>query len=105
MRLALDDFALTGLLYGCGLFGSAVLAMAVVEGELTATDAFEVARIDEAWQAQQWGEDDEAKAVTALRRVEARALESPGSSASADLQRANPQLSPALRVDPATDCP
>ena len=73
--LGLDDFALTGLLFGCGLYGSAVLAMAVVEGELTATDAFEVARIDEAWQAQHWGEDDEAKAATALRRIEAKALE------------------------------
>ena len=73
--LSLDDFALTGLVYACGLYGSAVLAMAVLEAELSATDAFEISRIDEAWQAAQWGEDDEAKAATALRRIEAKALD------------------------------
>ncbi|KCZ48855.1 ATP12 family chaperone protein [Hyphomonas pacifica] len=73
--LSLDDFALTGLVYACGLYGSAVLALAVLEGELSATDAFEISRIDEAWQAAQWGEDDEAKAATALRRLEAKALD------------------------------
>ena len=73
--LSQDDFGLTGLLYACGLFGSALLAMAVLDGELTAADAFEVSRIDEAWQAQQWGEDEEAKAATALRRKEAKALD------------------------------
>ncbi|KCZ54666.1 hypothetical protein HY29_14025 [Hyphomonas beringensis] len=73
--LSLDDFALTGLVYAFGLYGSAVLAMAVLEGELSATDAFEISRIDEAWQASQWGEDDEAKAATALRRIEAKALD------------------------------
>ena len=72
--LSLDDFRLTGLLYACALYGSAVLAMAVSEGELSAMDAFEISRIDEAWQIEQWGEDDEAKAATALRRLEAQAL-------------------------------
>lgn len=73
--LSLDDFRLTGLLFGCGLFGSAVLAMATSEGELSAMDAFEISRIDEAWQNAQWGEDEEAKAATALRRLEAKALD------------------------------
>lgn len=73
--LSLDDYQLTGLLYACGLYGSAILAMAVSEGELTATDAFEISRIDEAWQIERWGEDDEAKAATALRRQEAKALD------------------------------
>ncbi len=74
--LSLDDFSLTGLLYACGLYGSAVLAMAVSEGELSAMDAFEISRIDEAWQNEQWGEDEEATAATALRRIEAKALDS-----------------------------
>ena len=73
--LSLDDYQLTGLLYACGLYGSAVLAMAVSEGELTAMGAFEISRIDEAWQIEQWGEDDEVKAATDLRRKEARALD------------------------------
>lgn len=73
--LSLDDYQLTGLLYACGLFGSAILAMAVSEGELTAVDAFEISRIEEAWQNEQWGEDDEAKAMTAARRIEAKAID------------------------------
>ena len=47
----------------------------MAEGQLSAADAFEVSRVDEAWQIEQWGEDDEAKAVTEARRKEARALE------------------------------
>lgn len=72
--LGLDDFRLTGLLYGSGLFGSALLAIAASEGAITALDAFEASRIDETWQMAQWGEDAEAIAAAEARRVEARAL-------------------------------
>ena len=72
--LGLDAFRLTGLLYGAGLFGSALLALAVEQEAMSADDAFEVSRIDEAWQAEQWGEDEEAKAATEARRLEAKAL-------------------------------
>lgn len=72
--LALDDFRLTGLVFACGLYGSALLAMAAVEGCLTADDAYELSRLDEAWQADRWGEDEEAKALTEARRQEAKAL-------------------------------
>ncbi|MBY9068275.1 ATPase [Hyphomonas sp. WL0036] len=72
--LGLDDFRLTALVYGCGLFGSALLSMAVVEGALTAESAFHLSRIDEDWQAQQWGVDEEAKAAADAKQVEADAL-------------------------------
>ena len=72
--LSLDAFRLTGLLYAAGLFGSALLALAVEQDAMNAEDAFEVSRIDEAWQADHWGEDDEAKAATEARRLEAKAL-------------------------------
>ena len=72
--LGLDDFRLTALVYACGLYGSALLAMAVCEGALPAEEAFEMSRLDEAWQAAQWGEDDEAIAATEAKRVEARAI-------------------------------
>lgn len=72
--LGLDAFRLTGMLYAAGLFGSALLALAVEQEAMNAEDAFEVSRIDEAWQADQWGEDDEAKAATQARRLEAKAL-------------------------------
>lgn len=71
---ALDDFRLTGLVYGCGLYGSGILGLAVEQGEVTAEDAFERARLEEAWQAQHWGEDAEAAAATEARRREAEAL-------------------------------
>lgn len=74
IALDMDDFRLTGTLFGCGLYGSALLALAVAEGQLSAGDAFEVSRIDEAWQNEQWGEDEEAKAATEARRKEAKAL-------------------------------
>lgn len=69
-----DDFALTGLVFGLSLFGSALLSMAVAEGELSATDAFDISRIDEIWQAEQWGEDDEAALAAQEKTKEAEAL-------------------------------
>lgn len=72
--LSLDDFRLTALLYACGLYGSALLAMAAVEGVISAEDAFEASRLDEAWQIARWGEDEEAAAATEAKRVEAEAL-------------------------------
>lgn len=72
--LSLDGFRLTGLLFGCGLLGSALLALAVERGALEAEAAFELAGIDEAYQAARWGEDAEAKAATEARRTEIKAL-------------------------------
>ncbi|MBA3068172.1 MAG: ATPase [Hyphomonas sp.] len=72
--LSLDDFRLTGLVYACALYGSALLAMAVCEGALPADEAFEMSRLDESWQIARWGEDEESAAATAAKRVEAGAL-------------------------------
>jgi chaperone required for assembly of F1-ATPase len=68
LALALDDFRVTGLASAAGLFGSAVLAFAVERGRLDASEAFNLSRLDEAFQAEQWGEDIEAAArANALR--------------------------------------
>ncbi len=72
--LSLDDFRLTGLVYACSLYGSALLAMAVCEGVLPAEEAFEMSKLDEAWQTARWGEDEEAAAATEAKREEARAI-------------------------------
>lgn len=72
--LSLDDFRLTGVVYAAGLYGSALLAMAVCEGVLPAEEAFEMSKLDEAWQASRWGEDEEAAAATETKREEARAI-------------------------------
>jgi len=65
---AADDLTLAGLAYGAALYGSAVLALAVLKGECTGEQAFDLARLDEAFQEEQWGVDDEAAARTAHRR-------------------------------------
>ncbi|MFC7290095.1 ATP12 family chaperone protein [Hirschia litorea] len=70
----LGDMRLTGLNFGLGLFGSAVLALAVEQGRLMAEEAFDLSRIDEIFQAEQWGEDEEAMARTAYNRHQALGL-------------------------------
>ena len=66
-----DDFALAGLAFASALFGSAVLALALRRGRLTAMEAHDLARLEEAHQESEWGEDAEAVARTAARREEA----------------------------------
>ena len=43
-----------------GLFGSAILALALQRGRLTGEAAFDLSRLDEAFQEEQWGVDAEA---------------------------------------------
>lgn len=71
LAVELDDFSLTGLVFAAGLFGSAVLALAVQRGALDAGDAFELSRLDEAFQEERWGVDDQAAARTERLRAEA----------------------------------
>lgn len=73
--LGLDDFRLAGLAFGVGLFGSAVLAISVLRGWLSGEQAFELSRLDEAWQEEKWGIDLEAAERTDRLRGEARMLE------------------------------
>jgi chaperone required for assembly of F1-ATPase len=70
LAFELDDFALTGLAAASTLFGSAVLAFALQRGVLKGMEAFDLSRLDEAFQAERWGVDAEAQA-----RVDARAAE------------------------------
>jgi chaperone required for assembly of F1-ATPase len=76
LALELDDFALTGLAFGTPLFGSAVLAFALQRGWLSAEEAWTLSRIDEAYQEEKWGVDEEAAERTARLLAEARMLES-----------------------------
>jgi chaperone required for assembly of F1-ATPase len=72
---ALDDFALAGLAHATALFGSAVLAFAVQRDKLSGEEAFELSRLDEAFQIERWGADEEASVRTEAGRMEARMLE------------------------------
>lgn len=50
------------------LTGSALLALAVEHGAMSADAAWAAAHVDETWNAEQWGEDHEAAARNAARR-------------------------------------
>lgn len=65
-----DAFRLTALHDLVSLSGSLVLGLAVSRGALAPEDAWELSRIDEAWQAEQWGEDCEAADQAARRRAD-----------------------------------
>ncbi len=75
LALELDDFGLAGLAFGAALFGSAVLAIALQRGWLTGEAAFNLSRLDEAWQEEQWGVDAEAAERTERLRAESAMLE------------------------------
>ncbi len=75
LALALDDFALTGLAAAVPLLGSAVLGLALQRGALSGDAAFDLSRLDEAFQESRWGVDEEAAERTAARRTEAVLLE------------------------------
>jgi chaperone required for assembly of F1-ATPase len=70
LALELDDFALAALSWVTALLGSAVLAFAMQRGELDADAAFELSRLGEAFQIEQWGVDAEAAERTAALMAE-----------------------------------
>jgi chaperone required for assembly of F1-ATPase len=52
------------------LTGSALVGMMVAAGELSGEDAWAAAHVDEDWQIEQWGEDEEAQSRRALRKAD-----------------------------------
>ena len=75
LALGLDDFSLAGAALAAGLFSSAVLAFALQRGVLSGSEAFELSRLDEAFQEEQWGIDAEAAERTARLLGESLMLE------------------------------
>ena len=65
-----DAFGLVALQELVTLSGSLLLGLAVARGALAAEAAWELSRIDETWQAEQWGRDAEAEAAAAARRAD-----------------------------------
>jgi chaperone required for assembly of F1-ATPase len=68
-----SPFVLTGLHSATTLLGSALLALAVAEGRLSAEDAWQAAHVDEDWNITHWGTDDEAEARRAFRWADMKA--------------------------------
>jgi len=56
-----SDFELAALHVMASVTGSLVLGLAVLDGRLAPQDAFAQSRLDEAYQAEQWGSDREAE--------------------------------------------
>jgi chaperone required for assembly of F1-ATPase len=50
--------------------GSLVIGLAVSQGRLEAEEAWPLSRIDEDWNVEEWGADDEASALAERRRVD-----------------------------------
>ena len=66
----LDDFALTAVHLVAALTGSLVLGFALLQGRLDASGIYEAAHVDETWQSERWGRDNEAEERLARRRQE-----------------------------------
>ncbi|MDN3713131.1 ATP12 family protein [Paracoccus cavernae] len=64
---ALDVFGLTAIHDLVTLPGSLVLGLAVIEGRLSAREAYALSRIDEDYQAEQWGRDEDADEAAEAR--------------------------------------
>lgn len=75
LALELPDFELTGLVNAAALYGSAVLAFALQRGRLGGVDAFHLSRLEEAFQEERWGVDEDAAFRTDRLRREAAVLE------------------------------
>jgi chaperone required for assembly of F1-ATPase len=70
LKSALMDqsaFQLTATYDLISISGSLILGLAVCKGKISAQDAWDLSRIDEIWQIEQWGEDQEATEVAEIK--------------------------------------
>jgi chaperone required for assembly of F1-ATPase len=67
---ALSPFQLAACHDLVALSGSLVIALAVTRHRLSAEAAWNLGRIDESWQIEAWGEDEEAAEIAALKRAD-----------------------------------
>lgn len=65
----LDPFRLAGLHDMIAISGSLVLALAVTRGKVTADEAWALSRLDESWQQELWGIDEDAAEFETHRRA------------------------------------
>jgi len=69
------EFVLAGLGHATALFGSAILAFALQRGELDGPAALDLSRLDEVFQQERWGMDEEAAERAEGMQTEAIMLE------------------------------
>ena len=63
----LSIFELTAFYDMVSITGSLILGLAIINGRLSAEEAYQLSRIDEQWQLEQWGEDEEAQVASNLK--------------------------------------
>ena len=66
---ALTPFQLAAFHDLVAISGSLVLGLAVIRGRLMADQAWALSRVDETWQIEQWGADEEAAEIMALKQA------------------------------------
>jgi chaperone required for assembly of F1-ATPase len=71
----LDVFGLTALHDLVTLPGSLILGLAVINGRISADDAHALSRIDDEYQAERWGRDEDSDAAAAGRLEAMRSAE------------------------------
>ena len=64
----LDAFRLAAFHDFVAITGSLILGIALTRGRLSGTEAFVLSRIDESWQAEFWGVDEDAAALEASKQ-------------------------------------
>lgn len=70
----IDDVVLTLMAHFTSVYSSAILSLAVIEKHISASEGFILSRVSEDWQIVQWGEDEEAAAITQALADEVAAL-------------------------------
>ncbi len=68
----LDSFRLAAFHDLVGISGSLVIGFAVLRGKLTADEGWDLSRVDEEWQIEQWGRDEEADSLAETKKVDFR---------------------------------
>lgn len=69
---AMDEYALTAFHDLVGLSGSLAIGFAAIESWKSAEELWHLSRVDELWQQELWGEDEEAIATAAFKEQEFR---------------------------------
>ncbi|MER0237824.1 ATP12 family protein [Fulvimarina sp. MAC8] len=65
-----DPWLIAGLQQVTTISGSGLLALALHEGRLGVDEAWALSRLDEDWNAERWGEDEEAQLVSRRRKAD-----------------------------------
>ncbi len=69
LTAAFDPFQLAPFHDFVAITGSLILGLAMAKGRLTADEAFSLSRIDEHWQAELWGHDEDAAQMESGKRA------------------------------------